>query len=208
MTSRWWSRPVTADQAADSRPAPGRARRWAGLGALLIGALLVWQNVAVRRTEAVVTSALTRHLLGVRTVTPSRFGDVVFFSVRPDYWSGIEITAKCTAVVFLTPLAVGTGLLLYVGRFSCARVALAAVLSAALMLTINFARLVMLIAARLYTGVGGFHWAHIELGTWMSLAGAIGGVWVFYKVLTVGSGGRGGSDERGGADELSAVAAA
>jgi len=162
----------------------GVARVTAGAAVLGLGACLVVGNGVVRGWEARVTVVLVRVLLRMPALPYRVARDVVFFRVSPDNWAGIEITSMCSAVVFLVPLAAATGGLLLFRRLAAWRLAAAGAAAAALMIAVNFVRILMLVAARSIGGQQGFEWAHIQLGTWLSIGGTAAAGFVFVRIGT------------------------
>jgi exosortase/archaeosortase family protein len=158
------------------------ARVAAGVAALGLGGCLLIFNNVVRGWEAQVTVVLVRVLLR-KPALPYRVAhDVVFFQVGPDAWAGIEITTKCTAAVFLIPLAAATGGLLLARRLVAWRLVAAAGAAAALMVTVNFVRILVIVAARCIGGQQGFEWAHIQLGTWLTIGGTAAAGFMFVRI--------------------------
>jgi len=175
--------PSGADAAPITRmPCGGLARVAAGVVVLGLGGCLLLWNGMVRGWEAQVTVVLVRVLLGIPALPYRAARDVVFFRAGADEWAGIEITAKCTVVVFLVPLAGATGGLLLAGRLKAWRLAVAGAAAAALMIAVNFARILMIVAARSIGGQQGFEWAHTQLGTWLTVIGMAAAAFVFVRI--------------------------
>ena len=162
------------------------ARAAAGVAALGLGGWLLACNGLVRGLEARVTVLLLRVVLGLPALPYRAADDVVFFRTGPEAWAGIEITSKCSVVVFLVPVAVGTGGLLLAQRLAAWRVAAAGVAAGALMIGVNFVRILVIVAARCIGGQQGFEWAHTQLGTWLTIAGTAAAGFVFVRIGTGG----------------------
>jgi exosortase/archaeosortase family protein len=127
---------------------------------------------------------LVRGLLRMPALPYRAMPDVVFFRATPDAWAGIEITDKCTVAVFLVPLAAATGGLLLARRLQAWRLAAAAGAAAALMIAVNFVRILVIVAARCIGGQRGFELAHTELGTLLSILGTAAAGFVFVRIAT------------------------
>jgi exosortase/archaeosortase family protein len=160
------------------------ARAVAGVAVLGLGAWLLACNGLVRGLEARVTVLLLRVVLGLPALPYRAANDVVFFQAGPDAWAGIEITSKCSVVVFLVPLAAATGGLLLAQRLAAWRVTAAGVAAGALMIGVNFVRILVIVAARCIGGQQGFELAHVELGTWLTIGGTAAAGFVFVRIGT------------------------
>jgi exosortase/archaeosortase family protein len=162
----------------------GAARGAAGIAILGLGVFLVVGNAMVRSWEAQVTAVLVRVLLRMPALPYRAAQDVVFFRAAPDTWAGIEITDKCTVAVFLVPLATVTGGLLLARRLQAWRLAVAGGAAAALMIVVNFVRILVIVAARCIGGERGFELAHTQLGTLLTIIGTAAAGFVFVRIGT------------------------
>jgi hypothetical protein len=50
------------------------------------------------------------------------------------------------------------------------------------MVTVNFVRILVIVAARCIGGQQGFEWAHIQLGTWLTIGGTAAAGFVFVRI--------------------------
>jgi exosortase/archaeosortase family protein len=160
------------------------ARAAAGVAVIGLGAWLLECNGLVRGWEARVTIELIRVVLRLPALPYPAASDVVFFQAGSDAWAGIEITSKCTAAVFLVPLAAATGGLLLARRLDAWRLAAAAVAAGALMVGVNFLRLLVIVAASSIGGQQGFEWAHVQLGTWLTIGGTAAAAYLYVRIAS------------------------
>jgi len=146
--------------------------------------VLVWQNHAVRAVETHATEQVATRLLDLHSWVPFYAHDVLLTTNRAHHVVGLQITPACTSAVFLLPLGVTVGVLLCLRRLAAARILTAAAIAAAVMCSMDLARLVGLLAALAWSGHRAFAWMHVVIGTWMSMIGAIVGMMLFCRILT------------------------
>lgn len=165
-------------------PRPVAVGRWLWFTAVVTACIAaVLQNVAVRAVEAKLLAAWMGSLLpgGVFAVD-TKF--VISNSV--DGPVAFDVTAECTALVLVVPLALLVGFMTLHRGTSLVRSALALTVSVAVMAFINQGRLGLIAWATHYWGIDpGYEVTHALLGSLLSLIGFAFGVLLVLRTLGV-----------------------
>jgi exosortase/archaeosortase family protein len=180
--------------------APNQFRAKAVTATGLIAVVIVL--VAFLRVFRSVEAEMAAHLYGAGTPTAVDFHDaVVFFGLGQPGGFGLRITPECSAALLIVPIA-----LVAVGLLARPRVrwyrALAGFLAASLVLIVsNQLRLgVIAWAVNTFGLKSGFEWSHVVVGSVISLAFAVGAMYILVWITARDSAeGRGAANDQAGA---------
>lgn len=160
---------------AARRPARGAgvARALAAVPVAALGVAVVVLMDRFRYGEAVLTAWSLQNMLGrPAKVFPAE--DVFYYQAAPGavpVWGGFTITEECSAAWFVGGLLVATALLLVVWRRARAgRLLVASLVTAALLVVVNTARMVLITEATVRWGESGFGWSHTVGGSILMIA--------------------------------------
>lgn len=147
-------------------------------GLLSAGALVVVLEAAVRQAETGATAFLAGTVFGLETFTSS-IQPVLYITTATDpaptwgeVWVGLMVTRECTVAWLLAPLLVLAAVMARGRRLTVGAVAIAAAVAAAALVAVNLVRLLIIVLATHYWGMGtGYRWSHDVYG---SVVGVVG----------------------------------
>lgn len=175
--------PTVATQHDQGRRSPAGIA--AGLLMFVLAGWLVVQNDMFRALEARAVTPLAALVIGDGPAV--RVNDVVYFALGTPRRFGLQLTDECTSALLLIPLLVMMGFFAIYTRLSLRRQLLAVFSGAALILAVNFARMVTIAFSTWEWGFNpGYEYSHVFVGSAASLVGFVGAVLLALWVLVRG----------------------